>query len=239
MENRIAIRHNLKPQKTKPKSQAEAFSVLKLIRQAVHSTTALHNISSQEPNSSSNPFKVLISTILSARTRDPTTEAAAARLFSRFPDAKSLSKGTNAEVSKLIKPVSFYTVKAARIIEVSRILVEKYGGSPPSNMEELLELPGVGRKTANCVLVYGFHTAAIPVDVHVHRISNRIGLVNTRAPEDTEVELSRLYERKYWLDVNELFVAFGQTVCKPVVPRCANCPVRPLCNYYRNVVMKG
>lgn len=176
---------------------------------------------------------MLISTILSARTRDPVTEEASARLFAKFPDARKLSRAGPRTVAKLIRPVSFYKVKAGRVIEVSRIIEEKFQNKVPSDLDELLSLPGVGRKTANCVLVYAFHTPAIPVDVHVHRISNRIGLVETKTPEETEKALEHLYSRNDWLDVNELFVRFGQTVCKPMVPRCGICSVRPLCDYYR------
>lgn len=195
--------------------------------------TALGNISAEQD---STPFKVLISTILSARTRDPVTEEAAARLFSRFPDSKSLAKANKKTVARLIKPVSFYQVKAERVIQVAKLIERRYQGSVPNSIDELLNLPGVGRKTANCVLVYAFHTPAIPVDVHVHRISNRIGLVDTKTPEQTEEALAKLYDRKYWLDVNELFVRFGQMLCKPLVPRCGTCNVKSLCNYYQIMV---
>ena len=183
------------------KTKSQVIQILELVRKAVHTKTALRNISSQETKSNSNtdlnnPFRVLVSTILSARTRDPVTENVAARLFSHFPDPKSLSEADVKEVSQLIKPVNYYNTKTRRIVEVSKILVNKYGGSVPQTLAELLELPGVGRKTANCVFVYAYNNPAIPVDVHVHRISNRIGLVHTSTPEQTEVELSKAYERK-------------------------------------------
>ena len=219
--------------KVKLRTQKEAIEVLKLVKKSVIEKTALQNISSGE---NSTPFKVLVSTMLSARTRDMVTEAASARLFKKFPDSKALSHARTAEVSRQIYPVSFYRTKAKRIIEVARIIESQYRGVTPRIMEELLTLPGVGRKTANCVLVYAYNTPAIPVDVHVHRISNRIGLVTTKTPEETERELSKLYEQKYWLAVNELFVKFGQTICKPIVPRCGICDVRTLCNYYQNLV---
>jgi endonuclease-3 len=210
--------------------------VLELIRDSVREHTALGNISSAQD---STPFRVLISTILSARTTDHVTEAASARLFEKYPDSLSLAKARKTTVARLIKPVNFYLGKAERIIQVAKEIEHKYGGEVPQNMDKLLELPGVGRKTANCVLVYAFHTAAIPVDVHVHRISNRIGLADTRTPEQTEETLSKLFERKYWLDVNELFVKFGQTICKPVVPRCKICLVKNLCRYYKTQVRPG
>ena len=223
------------------KTRKQTILILELIREMIHSKTALRNISSQqfpEGGKQNNAFRVLVSTVLSARTKDPVTEAAAARLFARFPDPRMLSRAKVAEVSELIKPVLYYNVKAKRIIEISKILTEKYHGTVPSDFEALLDLPGVGRKTANCVLVYAFNTPAIPVDVHVHRISNRIGLVRTKTPEETEAELSKLYEKKYWLDVNELFVAFGQTVCLPRIPHCEVCSVRPSCDYYQNYVKR-
>ncbi len=147
----------------------------------IEDKTALGQISAEEDT-----FRVLIATILSARTKDETTLAASDRLFSRYPDVKSLAGARVGEIRKLIRPVGFYKTKAPRIRQVAKILVTKYRGSVPESMEELLELPGVGRKTANCVLVYGFRKPAIPVDTHVHRISNRLGLVATKIPEETE-----------------------------------------------------
>lgn len=219
------------PMKIDARKRSKAIRSLKLIKASLSSSTALAHIREE----SNDPFKILISTILSARTRDPVTEAASSRLYAKFPNAYSLSKARQDEVAKLIKPVSFYQMKAPRIIEVAKIITEKYQGEVPRNMDELLELPGVGRKTANCVLVYGFREPALPVDVHVHRVSNRIGFVKTKNPEETELALSELYPKKYWLDVNESFVAFGQTICKPIVPRCLVCNLRTICDYYNHV----
>ncbi len=202
----------------------------------VSGPTALETVSQ---TSEADPFKVLISTMLSARTRDPVTEAASDRLFAEYPNAQSLSKARVGVVKKLIKPVSFYSVKAARVIEVSRVLMQSYRGKVPENIDLLLELPGVGRKTANCVLVYAFKKPAIPVDVHVHRICNRIGLVSTKLPDQTEEELSKIYDRSRWLEVNELFVRFGQTVCKPLVPKCQTCLLTSVCRYYQTVVRRS
>ncbi len=209
---------------------AKANRILNLIRKMVKGKTTLEKVR-KHPDSS--PFKVLISTMLSARTRDSVTEAASARLLTRYPDANALSHAKKDVVTVIIRPVSFFNVKAARVIQVSRELEEKFSGKVPRELEMLLELPGVGRKTANCVLVYGFSKPAIPVDVHVHRVSNRIGLVNTEEPEATETELSMIYDRRKWLDVNELFVRFGQTICKPIGPKCAICSVRGSCKYYK------
>lgn len=178
----------------------------------------------------SDPFKVLISTILSQRTRDESTAIASRALFSVYKDAVMLSKASEERLQKLIKRVGFYRNKAKRIKEVSKIILERYGGKTPDNMEDLLTLPAVGRKTANCVLVYGFMKPAIPVDTHVHRISNRLGLVKTKTPEQTEVSLRKTIPKKYWIDINELLVRHGQNVCKPITSRCSECAINKLCD---------
>ena len=191
--------------------------------------TALKNLQTQEDG---DPFKILIGTILSARTRDETTTNVIAMLFSRFENPDELSKANLSEIKKLIQKIGFYNVKAIRIKEVSKILVEKYNSKVPSNLEDLLTFPGVGRKTANCVLVYGFRKPAIPVDIHVHRISNRIGIVNTKKPEETEIALQKSIDRKYWTGVNETFVTFGQNICLPIKPKCNLCHLTKICKYY-------
>jgi len=135
-------------------------------------------------------------------------------------------------VSRLIRPVGFYKTKAKTIKRIARIILEEYGGKVPKEMDKLLELPSVGRKTANCVLVYGFKQPAIPVDTHVHRIFNRIGVVETKTPEETEEELTRVVDKKDWLPLNEVFVKFGQLVCKPIGPKCPVCPLTDRCRWY-------
>ncbi len=183
----------------------------------------------------SDPFRVLIRTILSQRTRDENTDAASALLFSKFSTPETIAFAPVEEVKVLIKKSGFYHVKARRVKEVSRIIHEDYNDTVPDNLKELLSLPGVGRKTANCVLVYGFHEDAIPVDVHVHRISNRIGLVNTRNPDETELELMKVIPKKYWLPLNDLFVQFGQTICRPIGPKHEICPIAEVCDYYNEI----
>lgn len=175
------------------------------------------------------PFKVLISTILSQRTRDENTIKATEALFSVYKKPEEIAGASLQKIRKLIRPSGFYKVKAERIKEVSKLIAEKYSGRVPSEIDELLKLPGVGRKTANCVLVYGFGKDAIPVDVHVHRISNRLGLVATKTPEQTEEALRKTIPQKFWLDINELFVKFGQNVCRPIKPRCGECFLRGEC----------
>jgi endonuclease-3 len=178
------------------------------------------------------PYKILIGTILSARTRDETTAQVIKMLFSEFKNPDELSRADLKVIKKLIQKIGFYNVKATRIKEVSKILVEKYNSKVPSNLEDLLTFPGVGRKTANCVLVYGFRKPAIPVDIHVHRISNRIGIVNTKKPEETEIDLQKSIDRRYWTGVNETFVTFGQNICLPIKPKCNLCHLTKICKYY-------
>jgi len=191
--------------------------------------TALKNLQIQEDG---DPFKILIGTILSARTRDEVTTAVIKALFSRFKNPDELSRANLSDIKKLIQKIGFYNVKASRLKEVSQLIIKKYNGEVPSNLDDLLTLPGVGRKTANCVLVYGFKKSAIPVDIHVHRISNRIGIVNTKNPEETENILQKSIDKKYWIRVNETFVTFGQNICLPIKPKCNVCQLTKMCKYY-------
>ena len=191
--------------------------------------TALKNLQIQEDG---DPFKILIGTILSARTRDEVTTAVIKALFSRFKNPDEIARANLSDIKKLIQKIGFYNVKASRLKEVSQLIIKKYNGEVPSNLDDLLTLPGVGRKTANCVLVYGFKKAAIPVDIHVHRISNRIGIVNTKNPEETENVLQKSIDKKYWIRVNETFVTFGQNICLPIKPKCNVCQLTKMCKYY-------
>ncbi|ADC47426.1 endonuclease III Nth [Methanobrevibacter ruminantium M1] len=177
------------------------------------------------------PYKVLIRTILSQRTRDENTDQAANALFEVYPDIYAVADAPVEHVQELIKPAGFYRVKAARILEVSRILIDQYGGEVPREMDEMLKLPGVGRKTANCVIVFAFQDAAIPVDTHVHRISNRWGIADTKDPEETEQVLMEKVPKDLWVDLNDLMVQFGQTICRPIGPQCDKCPISDLCDY--------
>jgi len=179
------------------------------------------------------PFSILIGTILSARTKDENTTKVVKKLFSRYRTPKALANAKIRDVEKLIKSIGFYHIKARRIIKVAQIINSQYKGKVPENFEKLIELPGVGRKTANCVLVYAFDTPAIPVDTHVHRISNRLGLVDTKMPEETEMELRKKIPKKYWLQINETFVMYGQNICKPISPMCSICKIKTKCNYYK------
>lgn len=197
--------------------------------------TALAELKEEEGN---DPFRILIGTILSHRTRDENTTKATANLFSVYPTVFDLARADVDKVKELIRPAGFYNVKAKNIIDVARQIVADYGGEVPNKLEELLKLRSVGRKTANCVLVYGYGVPAIPVDTHVHRISNRLGIVTTSTPEETEEQLMKTVPKKYWLELNDLLVRFGQTICKPVAPKCEVCKLRDICKYYKETSSK-
>lgn len=194
--------------------------------------TALRQLREAENGS---PLSILIGTILSARTRDENTSAVVRKLFSQYKTARALASAKVSDVEKIIKSTGFYHVKAKRIIEVASIIDSKYSGKVPQTLDKLVELPGVGRKTANCVLVYAFDKPAIPVDTHVHRISNRIGLVQTKTPEDTEMELMKKIPKKHWIRINDTFVMYGQNICKPISPMCTVCQIKKECNYYKTI----
>jgi endonuclease-3 len=199
-------------------------------------STALAQLQDSERG---DPFRILIGTILSHRTRDENTTRAVENLFSAYTSPSELANADEATVRTLVRPSGFYNVKAKNVIRVSKQLVADFNGEVPRTMEDLLKLHSVGRKTANCVLVYAFNEPAIPVDTHVHRISNRLGLVRTKKPEETEERLVKKIPRRYWLDVNDLFVRFGQTVCKPIGPHCGECTLTRQCVYYRTVVHRA
>jgi endonuclease-3 len=175
------------------------------------------------------PFKILISTILSARTRDSSTEEVTKKLFSRYKTPQDISNANIEILEQLVHKSGFYKVKAARIKEVSRIISEDYMGKVPVDFDELISLPGVGAKTANCVLVYAFNIPAIPVDTHVHRIPNRLGWIKTTKPEQTEKRLKEIIPKSQWIRVNRLFVRFGQEICLPIHPKCDSCPLNTIC----------
>ncbi|MFH0978552.1 MAG: endonuclease III [Candidatus Woesearchaeota archaeon] len=179
------------------------------------------------------PFRVLISTVLSQRTRDENTEKASNQLFKVYKTNSALAKAPVKKVERLIKPSGFYKIKAKRIVAIAKDLELRFNGQVPDKLDDLLSLYGVGRKTANCVLVYAFRKPAIPVDTHVHRISNLIGWVKTKTPEQTELRLMKLIPRKYWILLNELLVTHGQNICIPRNPRCETCPISPYCDYCR------
>lgn len=180
-------------------------------------------------NKGGTPFEILVSTILSLRTKDEVTAKAAETLFAVARTTEEILKLDEAQLQKLIYPVGFYPTKAKRLRQISKIIIEQYNNKVPDELDELLKLPGVGRKTANLVLIEGFHKEGVCVDTHVHRISNRIGYVKTKNPDQTEFALRKKLPKKHWVKYNELLVAFGQVLCRPISPFCSKCPVSDMC----------
>ncbi|TVM00134.1 MAG: endonuclease III [Candidatus Brocadia sp. WS118] len=175
------------------------------------------------------PFHVLISCILSLRTKDQTTREASNRLFAIADNPESMVRIPVEALEKIIYPVGFYRTKARKIKEICETLIKTYLGKVPDEIDELLKLNGVGRKTANLVVTLGYQKPGICVDTHVHRITNRWGYVKTRNPHETEFALREKLPKKYWLTVNDLLVTFGQNICVPVSPKCSICPVNIFC----------
>lgn len=180
-------------------------------------------------NESRDPFRILVSTVISLRTKDEVTDEASRRLFELADTPAALKKLDVRTIRKAIYPAGFYKTKARTLKDIARRLDDRYGGRVPDTVEELLTFKGVGRKTATLVVSLGFGKDAVCVDTHVHRVSNRLGLVETSRPTETEFALMDVLPRKYWIGINELLVRFGQQVCKPVSPHCSTCPVSRIC----------
>ena len=180
-------------------------------------------------HSSRDPFKVLISTIISLRTKDEVTREASERLYKLAETPEKMLQLKSKKIEKAIYPAGFYRNKAKTILNISKDIIKKYDGRVPDDLDELLTLNGVGRKTANLVLTQGYSLPGICVDTHVHRISNRIGYVSTKNPKDTEFALREKLPKEYWIEYNDLLVAFGQNICKPISPMCSQCPVHNHC----------
>jgi endonuclease-3 len=175
------------------------------------------------------PYRILISTVISLRTKDEVTTKAAGKLLRRAPSIEKLASLKEEEIRKLIYPAGFYRIKAKNLKRIAGILIHDYGSRVPADCDALLSLPGVGRKTANLVLNLGFGIHAICVDTHVHRISNRTGWIATKTPEETETTLMGILPRHYWIEINELLVILGQNICTPISPRCSLCPITGHC----------
>lgn len=175
------------------------------------------------------PFRLLVACVISLRTKDAVTAAASARLFAVAPTARALAATEEGRIAALIYPAGFYRTKARQLRAIAAMLLEHHRGRVPSDRDALLALPGVGRKTANLVLGLGFAIPAICVDTHVHRISNRLGLVATRTPAETERALEAVLPHRLWIDINDLLVTFGQEICHPTSPRCSSCPLAARC----------
>jgi endonuclease III len=177
------------------------------------------------------PYRVLVSTVISQRTREEQTSAVSRRVFARYPDAATLADADEAELYDLLDGSEYREDKAPRLIETAKMLRDRFGGSVPDTIEELLTLPGVGRKTANCVLIYAFNREALCVDIHCHRITNRLGWVQTKTPDQTEKALEKVMPRDLWAGSNRLFLQHGRAICFGTLPACGRCPVRPWCAY--------
>jgi endonuclease-3 len=202
-------------------------AVMAALREAAPGWSA--PVVTQMASLSRDPYQVLIACLLSLRTKDETTGPAARRLFALAETPQKMLTLTKAQIEKAIYPVGFYKTKAQTVLDVSRTLVEQYGGRVPDEIDELVTFKGVGRKTANLVVTQGFQKPGICVDTHVHRISNRWGYVEARTPEETEMALRAKLPQQYWIEINDLLVAMGQTVCHPTSPKCSLCPIEKHC----------
>lgn len=210
-----------------PRTVAEITRIVRtLTRTSRHWSPTAVGIVAHE---SRDPFQVLVSCLISLRTKDEVTGAASARLFRLARTPRTMVGFSAATIARAIYPAGFYRTKARTIREICRTLLARHGGQVPATMEELLALKGVGRKTANLVLTIGFGMPGICVDTHVHRISNRLGMVETNTPEQTESALRQVLPRRYWIPYNDLLVTFGQNLCKPISPLCSACPVHAEC----------
>lgn len=184
-------------------------------------------------------FQKLIATLLSARTKDTTVIPIVKKLFKIYPGPQELVILPLPELERRLYRIGFYRVKARNIQKLSGIILKKYHGKVPSSLEEMITLPGVGRKTANCMLNYAFNRPAIAVDTHVHRISNRLGWVKTKNPEETEIELTKKMPKRLWNKVNMLLVDHGQRVCRPIGPKCTECEIKKYCPYRKDILITG
>ena len=206
-----------------PKEVQKVFSLL----EKNHPLTMLEQLGHYTP------FQMLVMTMLSSRTKDSTTIPIVKRLFAKYPTPEHFVKIDKKELEEQLYGIGFYKVKAKQVKELSKVVLEKYKGKVPDTFEELTSLPGVGRKTANCVLAYTFQKPAIAVDIHVYRVSNRLGWVKTKTPEETEEALKKLIPKASWIEVNRLLVGHGQTICVSINPKCAICPILHFCEYGR------
>lgn len=204
--------------------------IFKLLRKELEQYTSPVLSRSEWDEIKDTPFTTLISCILSLRTKDEVTEKASVKLLKKYDTPEKILKLSEKQIQSLIYPVGFYKTKAKRIKEISKTLIEKYSSIVPQDLNELLKLKGVGRKTANIVMLYGHKKQGfLPIDTHCHRIPNRLGWIKTKTPDETEKMLTKILPLKYWDDFNHLFVSFGQTICLPVSPFCSSCPIKKYC----------
>ena len=205
----------------------DIHKIIAVLRREIHDMDI--PIVTEISHRSRDPFHILVSTILSLRTKDEVTRQAATRLLGKARSPQELLLLPEEDIARLIFPVGFYKTKARTLRQICRDLIDQYEGKVPSDLEELLKLKGVGRKTANLVLTLGFHKPGICVDTHVHRVSNRLGYVKTKTPEQTEMALREKLPKEYWIEYNDLLVTWGQNICRPISPFCSRCAVLPYC----------
>jgi endonuclease III len=213
----------------KPRNHVRVARIMRALAKAIKGMElpAVEKVAEAEAD---NAFQILIATLLSARTQDATTAAASARLFARARTPRSMAKLSVREIEALIYPVSFYRNKAEHVKACCEMLLARFGGRVPATLDDLVMLPGVGRKTANLVLILAFKSRQnICVDTHVHRISNRLGWVRTGTPEETEQALYRATDQRWWANINLYLVTWGQNVCRPLHPRCGDCAIAADC----------
>lgn len=210
-----------------PEQSLSYAEIIRRVRKAVEDkqVPSLSQLAELEKD----PFQILISTVISLRTKDDVTAKAARRLFDAAPTPQDMVSLSKEKIQDLIYPCGFYRVKAENILNISHLLLEKYEGKVPASQKALMSMPGVGLKTANLTLSLGFNLPYICVDIHVHRISNRLGWVKTESPNETEAALQEVLPQKHWIEINELFVRFGQSICTPQSPWCSKCPLEETC----------
>ena len=221
----LKIISNYEGKKINPKDISQ---IIKILREEVkkYQLPIVSEIANQERN----PYHVLISCLLSLRTKDEVTAEASRRLFALANSPSEMIKLSKDKIVKTIYPVGFYNTKARNIIDISKTLIEKYNSKVPDTIDELLKFKGVGRKTANLVVTVGYQKLGICVDTHVHRISNRLGFVKTKTPVETEFALREKLPRRYWIEYNDLLVTYGQNICKPISPHCSHCKINRYCD---------
>jgi len=224
----------IKQQSSEHKKNSSEIKIILSLLQPDHHPTMLEELGKEGYS----PFQLLIATLLSSRTKDSTTIPIVRKLFKKYPALQDLSSAKTGELQKLLYGIGFYRTKTKHIKELTSIVLEKYGGKIPETFEALTSLPGVGRKTANCVLGYAFKEPAIAVDTHVHRISNRLGWIHTENPEESEEALQKIVPKELWTEVNRLLVDHGQRICLPRNPRCTVCLIQKYCAYGRKVLGK-
>jgi endonuclease-3 len=205
----------------------DIHEVARILRETVQ---PWHDFPDDETPENIDPYRLLISCLLSLRTKDETTDGASARLFRLAQRPEEMITLSSGDIERAIYPVGFYRNKARTLLDVSRTLIEKYDGRVPDDLDELLTLKGVGRKTANLVITVGFGKPGVCVDTHVHRVTNRWGYVSTKTPEETEFALRKKLPRRYWIEINGMIVSFGKRICHPTSTRCSTCPLRTYCD---------